>query len=182
MGQFLRVAGIAVIGSGIATAALADSFSEADFRNFIRLTKNVCLVGKAERCLDLVWTYVDGDLDGQISVAEATAFLDAMEKWNKIGGSGVKTRATVTAGLAASDLVGIERIFAKYDMDGDGMLSREEATADVTIDDRRLAEIMSDENAIDRDGLSERFGGVAGTALYKLVLLTGRRLDAADVN
>ena len=178
MGRFFRLAGIAVVGSGISTAALADTFSETDFKTFITRTKEVCLVGKADRCIDLIWAHLDGDLDGQVSVAEATTFLNAMEEWNKVSGSSVKTRATVTAGLAASDLLGVERIFAKYDTDGDAMLSREEATADVAIDDRRIAEIMSDESAIDRDGLSDRFGGVAGTALYKLVLLTGKRLEA----
>ena len=64
-------------------------------------------------------------------------------------------------GLLVIQAVGPDQLFASYDADGDGLLSREEVTADIRLDKRPLPEILSDPSSVDWNGLAARAGDAA---------------------
>jgi hypothetical protein len=56
------------------------------------------------------------------------------------------------------DGVGIERLHALYDQDGDGLVDRDELLADVRLDERPLGEVLLDREAVDRVAIAARLG------------------------
>jgi hypothetical protein len=61
-------------------------------------------------------------------------------------------------GLTLADAIGIGRLLAAYDADGDGLVSRAELLADVALDERPLAEVLRDPQALDRRAVARRLG------------------------
>ena len=115
--------------------------NEANFPQLVtgNGTSKLCRLQSAEKCINHVWNVVDGDGDGMVSAEEIDRFVQHMRRWNKTTDRGLKDRSIVGVGLLALNLVGADRVIESYDADGDGMLSKDEALADLLLDDRPIA-------------------------------------------
>ena len=71
------------------------------------------------------------------------------------------SQAMLALGLWMTSIVGIEDLVASYDMDGDGRLTRDEALADVTLDERPLGSVLQDPDSVDREAFATRLGAAA---------------------
>ena len=79
-----------------------------------------------------------------------------------------QTNAGVAVGLLALQLVGVAALHDSYDADGDGQLTRGEALADVTLDERPLPLLLQDRTAVDWSRFLDRLG--MGAAVLNDVL------------
>ena len=110
-----------------------------------------------------------------MSAVEIDSFIERMKMWAARSDKDLGDRAVVKVALMVYRLTGTERLIAAYDADDDGMLSQDEAFADIALDDRPLAEIMFDNGAIDSEQLAERFGFLA-PQMVRLAQAAGNRL------
>ncbi len=124
-------------------------------------TKNLCNLAPADRCISHVWNRIDDDGDGRLSMEEIDTFISHVRRWNAFTDRPLVDRTVVRLALATYRLAGTERLVAAYDDDGDGMLSKDEALADLQMDERTIAELLLDGNAFDAEALAERFGLLA---------------------
>lgn len=138
-------------------------------------TQKVCRVFSSERCVNHIWGALDQDGDKLLSADEIDSFIERADRWISLSDKSRADKAVVKVGMMVYGVTGIEKLIKSYDMDGDGMLSTEEAFADVTLDDRRLAEVLLDGGAVDGEQLAERFGFMA-PQLVKLAQAAGSRL------
>jgi hypothetical protein len=67
-------------------------------------------------------------------------------------------RSLLVLGFVVVEGVGIERLHALYDEDGDGLVDRDELLADVRLDERPLGEVLLDPEAVDRAAIAARLG------------------------
>lgn len=134
------------------------------FDRFIETSRPLCLYEAAEACIDAAWLMADGDLDGLLSLAETTQAHDDLRDWarwkkpelHKNDWNGIQL------GLLVAGSIGLERLFASLDENGDGGLTQAEALADVRLDRRSLREILSDRSAVDWESIAQRLGVFAG--------------------
>ena len=56
------------------------------------------------------------------------------------------------------DAVGLDYLFAVYDTDGDGLISRSELLADVRLDERPIGTVLLDPQALDHAAIGRRLG------------------------
>jgi hypothetical protein len=63
--------------------------------------------------------------------------------------------------------VGPDALFESYDTNRDGALTKEEALADIRLDQRPLPQVLSDPNAVDWRRLTDR-AGMAAPLLKRL--------------
>ena len=72
-----------------------------------------------------------------------------------------RERGGIALGLWIVEMVGLDNLFRGYDADRSGALSRAEFLADVRLDLRPLAEVLSDPAAVDRVALGARVEALA---------------------
>src|SRR5690606_24335613 len=120
----------------------------------------VCQHQPAPRCVDRTWALVDLDADQKLSLAEVRSIHESVSTWLLSNGDELKPRerTNVTLGLALVNMVGLDRLFASYDADSDGQLTREELLADVDLDQRPLPDIVQDREAVKWQQLARRLG------------------------
>jgi hypothetical protein len=130
---------------------------------FLETSVPFCMKAPAAQCVDRGFEYADRDRNERLSLAEAKAAQSELNRWTKANGRRLppQEREKLLMGLILVQAVGPERLFRSYDADGDGELTREEATADLKLDRRPLPEILTDPSAIDWDALSARAGQAA---------------------
>lgn len=138
-------------------------------------TQALCRVFSAERCINHMWTAMDTDADTLLSAVEIDSFIERMKLWTERSDKDLGDRAVIKVALMVYRLTGTERLIASYDGDDDGMLSQDEAFADIDLDGRPLAEIMFDNGAINGEQLAERFGFLA-PQMVRLAQAAGYRL------
>jgi hypothetical protein len=61
-------------------------------------------------------------------------------------------------GLWLVDAVGLDYLHAAYDTDGDGLISRAELLVDVRLDERPIAAVLLDPEAVDHAAIGRRLG------------------------
>ncbi len=132
----------------------------AAFDRFMAAAGPVCRQRPAADCVALAWRFADADSDRGLSVAELTAVRKGLEAWVLRHQDELSRpeRSSLVLGLLLVDSIGVERLLALYDSDGDGLISRSELLADVHLDRRPLGEVLLDPVAVDRRAIARRLG------------------------
>ncbi len=156
------------LGLCVATAAAAaDRKPPTDavrgLERFVRSTGSLCQKAPADACVDAGWRYADGNRDRSLSLAEVRRVRRAVAAWLGWKGDALvpRERAAVLIGLYIVGTVGLDALFESYDADRDGLVSREEALADVRLDERPLGKVLGDAEAVDRRAIARRLGKLA---------------------
>jgi hypothetical protein len=161
----LRPVGLAVLASLLGLPALAATQAPAsrDLDRFLETSVPFCMKAPAVQCIDQGFAFADRDGDRKLSLAEARETQLELNRWTKANARRLppQDREKLVMGLILIQTVGPEQLFASYDADRDGELTREEVTADLKLDKRPLPEILSDPTSIDWDSLSARAGEAA---------------------
>ena len=135
----------------------------AAFEQFIQSSGPVCQRQPAADCVEVGWHFADRDASGQLSLEELQAMRGRVLDWSAWRGQSLRKaeRAAVTLGIWLVDSVGLDALFAGYNSDGDGGLSRQELLADVKLDQRPLIQVLRDPKAVNRKGVARRLGKLA---------------------
>ncbi len=150
-----------VLASGAAQALDRDfAATMLAFDRFVTVAGPVCEHQPARDCIEVAWEFADADGDGTLSLEELELLRDALAEWSEERQEALtrRERSLITFGLWLVDSIGLENLYASYDVDGTGRLTRAELLADVTLDERPLGEILLDPTAVDLKGLAERLG------------------------
>ena len=141
----------------------APSIEVLAFERFIRATSPVCDRESSTLCFALAFDYADADADGALTMEEIRLIRDALDDWSawRDGALTVKERNGIRLGLWLVDTVGLEALHESYDEDDDGAISREELLTDVALDDRPMAEVLLDPEAVDRAAVARRLGALS---------------------
>ena len=123
----------------------------------------ICLKAPAAQCVDKGFAYADRDRNGRLSLPEARAVEAEVAAWTKAKANKLppEERQRLVTGMVVFQTVGVENVFASYDVNGDGALTKEEVLADVKLDQRPLPQVLSDPNSVNWDRLAGRAGGAA---------------------
>ena len=146
---------------GVAAPAPEDAAPSPDvlaFDRFIAFTGPICEHQPAPECVDLAWDFADFDGDGVLSGDELWLVRDMLEAWAGWRADGLSTRDQngIALGLWVVDTIGLDRLRALYDADGDGAITRRELLADVRLDERTLSETLLDPASVDRAAIVKR--------------------------
>ncbi|HWL69739.1 MAG TPA: hypothetical protein VNS22_15325 [Geminicoccus sp.] len=166
----IRIPLLAALLLLLAVPAVAGAPTPAAFDRFVRETGPACALKASSACFERIFRFADRDRDGALDLAELEGLQTRGREW-LLGHSrelppADKQAAVLT--LLAIDFVGLDHLFASYDADGDGLLTREEVSADLTLDERPVPVLVEDPDAVDWDRLMERLG--TGAAVLKDVL------------
>jgi hypothetical protein len=133
------------------------------FAAFLGQSAPVCLREAARRCVDAGWRFADRNRDGRLTLGEFEAVRRELREWLAWPENGIAPheRRGVLVGLMVVEAIGLPRLFASYDANGDGTISRAELLADVRLDDRPLGKVLSDTNAVDWASVRQRLGALA---------------------
>jgi hypothetical protein len=161
-GGSLTLCFAAILGSAAAHAATPHA-ADQSLDRFLETSVPLCLKAPAVQCVDHGFNFADGNGDGKLSLAEAQTTQAQVDRWTRANARRLPApeREKLIVGLLVIQTVGPNQLFASYDIDGDGALSREEVTADIRLDKRPLPEILSDPSSVDWNGLASRAGSAA---------------------
>ncbi|TVQ37700.1 MAG: hypothetical protein EA356_03825 [Geminicoccaceae bacterium] len=162
----LIVAGLALLLAG-PSAAGDDA---ARFERFVWQVAPLCATAPSTHCFDAAFAYADGNGDGTLSLADLQRTQRELRAWSSLYWEELPAseRAAIALGLFVVDTVGLERLFASYDTDGDGRLTRAELQADIVLDERPLGEVVMDPEAVNWGNLRGRLGAMAALVLPQL--------------
>ncbi len=123
----------------------------------------LCLKAPAAQCVDQGFAYADRDRNGRLSIQEAKAVEGEVSAWTKANAGKLppEERQRLVTGLVVFQTVGTDNLFASYDSNGDGALTKDEVLADVKLDKRPLPQVLSDPASVDWDRLAARAGSAA---------------------
>jgi hypothetical protein len=149
---------VAVLAAGTARAAAEPPI--VAFDRFITESNPVCQFGRAADCLDLAWRFADADGNLGLSLEELRAVRTDLEVWAiwRQADLAAQERSGIAIGLWLVDAVGLDYLHAVYDADGDGLISRAELLADVRLDERPIAAVLLDPEAVDHAAIGRRLG------------------------
>lgn len=130
---------------------------------FVHDNAQLCAQAASTACFDRSFRFADTDKDGLLSLVELQTLQADLFEWLRVNRDRLSPgdRRGVFGALAIVELAGLPRLFASYDADGDGELSRTEITADVDLDERPFALLVKDPNAVDWPSLRKRLGAAA---------------------
>jgi len=150
---------LAVFAASAAPAAAPEPPIVA-FDRFIAESDPVCRSGRAVDCVDLAWRFADADGDDGLSMAELQAIRTDVEVWAiwRQADLAAHERSGIAMGLWLVDAVGLDYLHAVYDADSDGLISRSELLADVRLDERPIAVVLLDPQAVDHAAIGRRLG------------------------
>jgi hypothetical protein len=166
----MRAIALALTVLAILAAPARAGADEPGVARFDRLTDRlvpVCVRAAATRCFEAAFTLADADGDDRLGVGELDALRRDATLWFLARRDALTTgeQTMVALGLAAVNTAGVERLVTAYDADEDGALDRDELRADVTLDERPLAALIRDDEAVDWAAIRGRLGTVAGALL-----------------
>ena len=129
----------------------------------------VCMRAPARQCVDLGFAYADRNRDQRLSLPETRAVHDEVNAWARDNAPKLPPveRQRLVTGLLVIQTVGPDALFESYDTNRDGALTKEEALADIRLDQRPLPQVLSDPNAVDWRRLTDR-AGMAAPLLKRL--------------
>lgn len=155
----LLAAGMAATAAWAAPAAT----DRAAVALFLDTAGPVCQRQPAAVCIDSGWRFTDTNGDDRIDAQELRGRYRDLSAWYAAEQASLdaNSQAMLALGLWMTSIVGIEDLVASYDMDGDGRLTRDEALADVTLDERPLGSVLQDPDSVDREAFATRLGAAA---------------------
>lgn len=132
----------------------------AELDRFVGAVGPLCLKAPARTCVDRGFVYADTDRSGTLSPAEVSRVHQQVEAWNRANAHElpVADRQRMSMGLTVVRTLGPDRVFASYDENGDGQLTKPEILADLKLDDRPLPVILGDPSSIDWGRAGARAG------------------------
>lgn len=150
----------------IAVPAAAQTTAPVDtarIDRFVRDSAMLCAQSASTACFDRSFRFADTDGDNQLSLPELQGLQADLFEWLRINRDRLSPgdRRGVFGALAIVELAGLPRLFASYDENGDGKLSRTEISADVRLDERPLAVLVKDPDAVNWPSLRKRLGAAA---------------------
>lgn len=143
--------------------AATSSARDGSVDEFLATSVPVCMRAPAVQCVSQGFGFADSDGDGKLSLSEVKVLQVQVDQWVRANSGRLPAaeRQRLLVGLILVQTVGPEQLFASYDADGDGFLSRDEVTADIRLDKRPLPEILADPAAVDWNSLAARAGDAA---------------------
>lgn len=152
-----------LIALTIAAPAVAQTAAPNDVARidrFVHDNAQLCAQSSSTACFDSSFRFADTNADGQLSLTEMQTLQADLFEWLRVNRDRLSPgdRRGVFGALAIVEMAGLPRLFASYDVDGDGMLSRAEVLADVRLDERPLALLVKDPGAVDWPSLRKRLG------------------------
>lgn len=157
-------AGMALIGAAAlpGAAAPAAGSMEAVDETILRIAED-CRTSASTACADLAWGAADLDGDGRLSLSELQLAQRQIDDWVawKRPDLPPQTSNAISNGSRLVTAVGLGGLLRAFDGDGDGKLSQAEAFADIRLDERPLAAVVSDPNAVDQRSLSRKLATVS---------------------
>lgn len=153
---FLLIAGVAAV----ATAETVTPREVLSFEHFIRRNGPLCQSSPSFICVARGWRFADRDGDGALALEELSQVRADLLRWTEWRGESLSggERMGIATGVWIVDSVGLPKLFASFDDDGNARLSREELLADVTLDERPLGQVLLDPEAVDRQAIAGRLG------------------------
>ncbi len=156
------------------------AFGETNFPQLVsgNGSERLCSLRPAKKCVDHIWKVVDRNGDDLLSPEEIDDFASHVRRWYESSDRELADLTTARIAHLSFNVVGAKRIVRSYDMDGDGMLNMAEATADMTdfeTEERPLAALLLDPDAMDHEALADRFG-IMGAKLVNLAQSVGSSL------
>ena len=151
---------LALLLAGLTHGAVARTGGHDSFDNFVRHSALSCMAEPAIDCIQRNFGFVDENGDGLLSVEEISAARGSLAGWvesHEEQLSPVDLRM-IMLGFWTTDLIGLERLHALYDENGDGGLSLPEVTADIVLDDRPLPEVLKSTDGVRWANLRARLG------------------------
>ena len=123
----------------------------------------LCRTSPAGSCVDWAWPHADLDDDQRISLSESELLLKKVRTWALRHRAELvpEMRNGVFLGLMVVQSLGVERLIASYDSNGDGALNRGELMQDLRTDGRPLPDLVRDPEAFDRTRFAQRLGAAA---------------------
>jgi hypothetical protein len=151
---------LALIMADTAAAQPVEPIDVARIDRFARESGPFCARAASSACFDRSFRFADRDRDDHLSLPELQSVQRDLFEWMRQNRERLspEDRRGVFGALAVVELAGLPRLFASYDADHDGSLSRAELLADVQLDERPLAVLVRDRNAIDWSRLRGRLG------------------------
>lgn len=152
---------LCVFASASATAeGPATSERAARFSGYITQATNLCFALPAMRCVEHGFAFADRNADQGLSADELTEVDRDMRAWWEMSRERLPTQANLAIGLGllTTQYAGHAYFVRAWDEDGDGLVSIEELTADLSLDERPLPLLLSDERAVDWEALRGRLG------------------------
>ena len=129
-------------------------------QSFIEEAREPCRTMPAQTCVDLGWAFAASDPQRGLTVGDVASLRGMLGEWFawKQGDLPAREKGSIGMGLMLADGLGMPRVHAAFDADGDGLVSQQELLADVRMDSRPLGEVLADPQAVDRAGLARRLG------------------------
>ncbi len=153
----------ALLGS-LTVEAETPSASALTVQDFLDQSVPVCLSAPARDCIDAGWQHTDADSDDHLSVHELDTVRGAFTEWFDWRRNDLTRyeRSLISVGISMLNAVGLERLFASYDANSDGLINRAELLADIIeLDDRPLGQVLVDPAAVDRAAVAQRLGALS---------------------
>ena len=119
---------------------------------------DACTRQVAQACVDMGWSFVGLRPEDGLTVAHLTEARRILGIWFEATQTLLPARARTMVGLGMLmfDGRGADRLIAGFDSNGDGVVTQRELLADVTLDQRPMAQVIVDPAAVDREGLAQR--------------------------
>lgn len=135
------------------------------FDRFMTQNGPVCQHQSSRRCVDNAWAFADRDRNSHLTLPELQTVRTELGDWLAWkDGITPRDKANVAMGLWVVDSAGLPNLFASYDANGDGRLTKAELLADITLDDRPIGQVLTDERAVNRQRFSQRLGPLSKLA------------------
>jgi hypothetical protein len=127
---------------------------------FIAHARKLCETRPAQTCVDLGMKFAAANPKQGLTLADLQNLRKRIGDWYQWHRTQLSPgeRASFALGLLMADGMGLERLHAAFDLDGDGKVSEKELLANVRLDDRPLGKVLSDPTAVDRVGLAQKLG------------------------
>jgi len=144
--------------------------AEATFDKQVAATRALCERAASTACAKATHKVLDLDGNGTVSFVEieyirAAAMASVQDRKSLLN---PEERTIFGLALIGLKSAGAREVFANFDTNRDAKLDVEELFADVRLDQRPMAAVTADENAVNWPGLAGRFGKL-GQSLIQLL-------------
>ena len=145
------------------TAAAQQTKPPADavrVQSFLDRAQPVCLSRPAAACVDAGLLFAASRPKQGLSVSDIKTLRERLGAWYGWQQAKLVERERLSIGLALllADGIGAARLHGMFDEDGNGVVTKSELLADVTLDARPLGKILADPKAVDRAAMARRLG------------------------